>query len=228
MTLDRTLIAHRFGQHLLAAGLFIAGTILAAAQQPPKNFIFHEAPKPIASIAFEDDQGRARSLADFRGKVVLLNIWATWCGPCRREMPSLDRLQGMLGGDDFAVVALSIDRAGIEVVRKFYTDIGIRKLGIYIDSSGKATRELATIGVPATVLIDRDGRELGRLVGPAEWDAPDIVQFLKRVVAQKTGAVIPIHRLKHAHSRTAVSATEFHAGGAARFANQSARPGGTT
>ena len=112
MILDRTLIARCFGRRLLAAGLFVVGTTIAAAQPPPKNFVLHEAPKAIAAIAFEDDQGRTRSLADFRGKVVLLNIWATWCGPCRREMPSLDRLQGMLGRHDFEVIALSIDRAG--------------------------------------------------------------------------------------------------------------------
>ena len=230
MTLVRTLIALRFRQHLFAAGLVVAATTVAAAQQPPKNFILHGAPKPIASIAFEDEQGGARSLADFRGKVVLLNIWATWCGPCRREMPSLDRLQEVLGGGDFAVVALSIDRAGIEVVRKFYADITIRNLGIYIDGSGKATRELATIGVPATLLIDRDGRELGRLVGPAEWDQPDIVQFLKRMIPQKTGAFLPIHRLKRAAgSRSAsFSATEFCTRSAVRFVSQSARPGETT
>lgn len=228
MTIDRTLIARCFSQHLLAAGLFAAGTTIAAAQQPPKNFILHEAPKSVASIAFEDAQRQARSLADFRGKVVLLNIWATWCGPCRREMPSLDRLHGLLGSADFEVVALSIDRTGLEAVRKFYADVGIRNLAIYVDSSGKAARELATFGVPATLLIDRDGRELGRLVGPAEWDEPDIVQFLKRVVAQKTGAVILIHRLKRADSGTASPTTEFRAQDAARFASQSARPGGTT
>jgi thiol-disulfide isomerase/thioredoxin len=182
----------------------------------PKTFILHEAPKPIASIAFEDGQGRPRSLAEFRGKVVLLNIWATWCGPCRREMPSLDRLQGLLGGSDFEVVALSIDRAGLGPVRKFYADVGIRNLAIYIDSSGRATRELATVGVPATLLIDRDGRELGRLVGPAEWDEPDIVQLLKRVIAQKTGSVAPTNRLKRADGRTTVPNT-----------GPSARPGGT-
>ena len=216
MTIDRTLIARCLSLHLLAAGLLVAGTAIASAQQPPKNFIFHEAPKPIASIAFEDGQGRSRSLADFRGKVVLLNIWATWCGPCRREMPSLDRLQGLLGGADFEVVALSIDRSGIETVRKFYADVGIRKLSIYIDSSGKATRELATVGVPATLLIDRAGRELGRLVGPAEWDEPDIVQFLKRVIAQKTGSIVPTNGLERAD------------GGSAPFASLSTRPGGTT
>jgi thiol-disulfide isomerase/thioredoxin len=215
MTLDRTLMTRCFGQHLLAAGLLLAGMAIASAQPLPKNFIQHEAPKPIASIAFEDDQGRPRSFAEFRGKIVLLNIWATWCGPCRREMPSLDRLQGLLGGSDFEVVALSIDRAGLGPVRKFYADVGIRNLAIYIDSSGKATRELATLGVPATLLIDRDGRELGRLVGPAEWDEPDIVQFLKRVIAQKTGSVAPTNRLERADGRTAP------------IAGPSARPGGT-
>jgi hypothetical protein len=130
-------------------------------------------------------------------------------------MPSLDRLQGLLGGSDFEVVALSIDRAGLGPVRKFYADVGIRNLAIYIDSSGKATRELATVGVPATLLIDRDGRELGRLVGPAEWDEPDIVQFLKRVIAQKTGSVAPTNRLERADGRTAP------------IAGPSARPGGT-
>lgn len=215
MTLDRTLIVHCFGQHLLAASLFVAGTTIAAEQQLPKNFILHEAPKPIASIAFEDDQGRTRGLADFRSKVVLLNIWATWCGPCRREMPSLDRLQGLLGGSDFEVVALSIDRAGLDTVRKFYADVGLRNLSIYIDSSGKATRELATVGVPATLLIGRDGREIGRLVGPAEWDEPVIVQFLKRVIAQKTGSVAPTNHSERADSR------------AASIASLSAEPGGT-
>lgn len=215
MTLDRTLIARCFGQHLLAAGLLVVGTTIAATQPLPKNFILHEAPKPIASIAFEDDQGRPRSLAEFRGKIVLLNIWATWCGPCRREMPSLDRLQGLLGGADFEVVALSIDRAGLDSVRKFYTDVGIRNLAIYIDSSGKAARELATIGVPATLLIARDGRELGRLVGPAEWDEHDIVQFLKRIIARKTGSVTSPDRLMRADGRSAP------------IANPSARPGGT-
>ena len=216
MTLDRTLIARCFGRHLWAAGLLVAGATVAAAQQPPKNFILHEAPKPIASIAFEDGQGRSRSLTEFRGKVVLLNIWATWCGPCRREMPSLDRLQGLLGGADFDVIALSIDRSGIATVRKFYDDVGIRNLPIYLDSSGKASRELATIGVPATLLIDRAGRELGRLIGPAEWDEPDIVQFLKRIIARKTGSVVPTNGSKRAD------------GTSAPIANPSNGPGGTT
>jgi thiol-disulfide isomerase/thioredoxin len=102
---------------LTAAGLIAANSSIAAAQEPSRNFIIHEAPKPIAEIQFEDADGRSRSLNDFRGKIVLLNIWATWCVPCRKEMPTLDRLQTALGGDDFEVVALSIDRR-MDVVRK--------------------------------------------------------------------------------------------------------------
>jgi len=203
MTLDRTSTARRFSRHLFAAGLFLLGMAIASAQKLPKNLILHEAPRPIASIGFEDGQGRPRSLAEFRGKVVLLNIWATWCGPCRREMPSLDRLEGLFGGSDFKVVALSIDRAGLEVVRKFYTNVGIRNLAIYVDSSGKVTRELATVGVPATLLIDRTGRELGRLVGPAEWDEPSIVEFLKLIIAQKTGFLEPTDHSAHVGSKIA-------------------------
>ena len=98
MTLDRTLIARCFGQHLLVAGLLLVGMAIASAQPLPKNFILHEAPKPIASIGFEDGQGRPRSLAEFRGKVVLLNIWATWCHPCRDEIPVLVALHERLAG----------------------------------------------------------------------------------------------------------------------------------
>lgn len=141
-----------------------------------------------------DAARQAKSIEDYRGDVVLLNIWATWCGPCRREMPSLDRLQENLAGADFEVVALSIDRGGVDTVRKFYADLGIRNIRIYIDSSGNATSDLATVGVPATLLINRDGRELGRLVGPAEWDEPGIVQFLRRIIAQGAGSTAPAKR----------------------------------
>ena len=204
----------RFGCPLLAACLLVAGTQFVPAQRQPKNFLMHEASKMVPAISFEDQQGQARSLADFRGKVVLLNIWATWCAPCRREMPALDRLQAALGGADFAVVALSIDRAGIAAVRKFYTEVGVRSLAIYIDSSGTAARQLGVVGLPATLLIDREGRELGRLMGPAEWDEPEIVEFLRRVVLQKTGATQRMIRSKRADrpSMSAICDRVRHAG----------------
>ena len=165
--------------------LMLALSAVAPALQLPRNFILHDAPKSIADIRFEDENGKGLALSDFRGKIVLLNIWATWCGPCRREMPSLDRLQAQLGGTDFQVVPLSIDRAGVAVVRKFYTEVELKVLPIYIDTAGSATRTLATVGVPATLLIDREGRELGRLVGPAEWDEAPMVEFLRGIIGGK-------------------------------------------
>lgn len=167
----------------LAVVALIAPTWSIAAQAANK-FIMHEAPKPIIAIPFEDDAGRSRSLADLRGKIVLLNIWATWCVPCRKEMPALDRLQATLGGSNFEVVPLSIDRGGIDVVRKFFAEIGIQKLGMYLDTSGKATRELGLVGLPTTLLVDRKGREIGRLIGPAEWDSPEIVDFIRCVISR--------------------------------------------
>jgi len=158
---------------------------IAIAQEPPENFTLHVTPLPLPALAFQDGDGMAIGLADFRGKVVLLNIWATWCGPCKREMPTLDGLQAQLGGPVFEVVALSIDRAGLEVVRKFYDEIGIKHLSTYIDSSGKSSRELRIAGLPTTLLVGPEGRELGRLVGPAEWDSPEMIAFLRKQITKK-------------------------------------------
>ncbi len=152
-------LARNMSLSFAAAGLIAATWLIAVAQEPSRNFIIHDAPKPIAAIQFEDADGRPRSLTDFRGKVVLLNIWATWCVPCRKEMPTLDRLQAKLGGSDFEVVALSIDRR-MDAVRKFFAEVGIQKLAMYLDSSAKAIRELGAVGLPTTLLVDREGREV--------------------------------------------------------------------
>ncbi|HET6159940.1 MAG TPA: TlpA disulfide reductase family protein [Dongiaceae bacterium] len=106
-------------------------------------------------------------LTDFHGKVVLLNIWATWCGPCREEMPTLDRLQAQLGGPDFEVIAMSIDRGGFEAIRKFFAEVGVQHLAMYLDSTMDASSVLSAVGLPTSLLIDRDGTEIGRLIGPA-------------------------------------------------------------
>jgi thiol-disulfide isomerase/thioredoxin len=130
-----------------------------------------------------DVEGKSRGLSDFQGKFILLNIWATWCVPCRKEMPALDRLEATRGGRDFQVVPLSIDRGGADVVRKFFAEIGIKKLEIYLDVSGDATRKLSVVGLPTTLIIDREGREMGRLIGPAEWDEPANIEFVKCITA---------------------------------------------
>jgi len=157
------------------------------AQDLPSNFVVHNSPRPLANIQFEDEGGQPRSLADFKDKVVVLNIWATWCVPCRREMPTLDRLQAALGGPDFQVVPVSIDRGGIDTIRKFYAEIAVQKLGMYVDKSGQVLREIGAIGLPATLIINRSGQEVGRIVGPAEWDSAEIVQFLRPVIGEQAG-----------------------------------------
>jgi len=156
----------------------VAGVGPVAAASP--GFALDESPKELPNVEFQDGEGRPRSLAEFHGRVVLLNIWATWCVPCRKEIPTLDRLQAALGDASFEVVALSIDRSGLDVVCKFYRGIGISHLATYVDRTGKASRELAAVGLPTTLLIDRAGREIGRLVGPTEWDAPDMTAFIRR------------------------------------------------
>src|SRR5262245_4430329 len=182
--ISRRSLADRLAAWIAAAVVVLTTSQFAAGQEPPKNFVMHDTPKPVAAIKFDDAQGQSRNLADFKGKVVLLNIWATWCGPCRKEMPALDRLQAALAGPDFEIVALSIDRGGMDAARKFFADIGIRTLAMYLDSSGQALRQLGAVGLPTTLLIERDGREIGRLIGPAEWDSPETIEFVRCVVAR--------------------------------------------
>ncbi len=172
-------LASRIAFWTMAAWL-IAGP--AAAQALPPKFLLLDVPKPAAAINFDDGQGRARGLADFKGKVVLLNIWATWCIPCRKEMPALDRLQASLAGPDFVVVPVSIDRGGRDTVAKFYAETGIRNLAMYIDASGQAVRTVGAVGLPTTLIINRGGNEIDRIIGPLEWDAPEIAEFLRHVI----------------------------------------------
>lgn len=144
-----------------------------------QHFVRWQTPRALPAVTFADESGRPITLEKFRGHVALLNIWATWCVPCRKEMPTLDRLQARLGGPDFEVVALSIDQGGIAAVRKFYQEIGIKHLRIYNDPAADVIARLNILGIPATLLIDRAGREVGRALGPAEWDAPDVVELIR-------------------------------------------------
>ena len=176
------------GLALALGSLLIMALSHAQAQEPPPAFSMRTTPQPLPEIQFENGEGEAMSLADFKGSVVLLNIWATWCAPCRREMPTLDRLQATLGGPDFQVVALSIDRQGLPVVQEFYDELGLETLPIYVDESGKAQRALSVLGIPTTLLLDREGNELGRLLGPAEWDSPEMVAFFREYVERTAAA----------------------------------------
>jgi thiol-disulfide isomerase/thioredoxin len=172
-------------KYLLLAVFATFTLLMPAAAGSSQNFVLRDSPASVPELRFTNGAGQPRTLVDFRGKVVLLNVWATWCLSCRTEMPALDRLQAELGGPNFEVVTLSIDRSGPEIVKKFYAESGIQHLAIHIDPSNKVGPALAMAGLPTTLLIDRQGQELGRLIGPAAWDAPDMIAFLKSIIAQK-------------------------------------------
>jgi len=141
----------------------------------------------VPNLRFIDGAGAPRSLADFRGRVVLLNLWATWCAPCRQEMPALDRLQKALGGPGFEVLALSLDRGGLAAVNGFFKELDVRSLQPYVDQNGDALAKLGSMGIPLTMLIDRDGRELWRVLGVREWDQPAEVDRIRSHLLAKAG-----------------------------------------
>jgi thiol-disulfide isomerase/thioredoxin len=142
-------------------------------------------PKPLdlPDFTFADAGGNPKSLTDFKGKVVLLNIWATWCVPCREEMPALDKLETKLGGKDFAVIAVNIDKDGAEKAGAFLKETGASNLALYTDPPGKLFSIVKAVGMPTTLLIDREGREIARLVGPADWVSPEAVAVIEAAIA---------------------------------------------
>lgn len=168
----------------LIAGLAAIGVAGAADARPLIRL--HDAPRELLSPPFVDGDGRDLTLDDFRGRIVLVNIWATWCVPCREEMPTLDALQARLGGEDFQVLPLSVDRAGMTAVRRFYEEIGIRRLGMYLADSTRAMLAFGALGLPTTILIDRAGLERGRLVGPAQWDSPEVMSQIRAVIDERS------------------------------------------
>ena len=157
------------------------------AQAKKKKASVDRAPKLAPTIAFEGPGGAKLSLADFRGKALLLNLWATWCVPCRAEMPALDRLQQSAGSADFQVAAVNVDTARLDRPAAFLDQIGVKALTRYADPSGDAfeTLRLAgkALGLPTSLMIDKDGCELGIVAGPVDWDSPDA----RKVVAALKG-----------------------------------------
>ncbi len=141
-------------------------------------------PRPLPALAFADGDGRPLTAEAWRGRVVLLNLWATWCVPCVEEMPALDRLQARLGGPDFEVVALALDRQGIAVVKPFVERLKLARLALYLDPTGATTRALGARGLPTSLLIDREGSELGRVEGAADWDGAALERVLRAAIAR--------------------------------------------
>ena len=161
-----------------------AGTEPPAFNGTARPFVFLKKARTVQFGPFADAEGKPVTLDRYRGKVLLVNFWATWCAPCIHEMPTLDRLQKALGGADFAVLTVSLDRKGMAAVGPFWEEQGYRHLPILLDSRWKTARRLGVSGLPATFLLDRRHRVLGYLLGPAEWDSPQAKAFLRFYIAR--------------------------------------------
>jgi len=139
-------------------------------------------PQSLPEVRFAGPDGAAASLADFKGRTVLLNLWATWCIPCRLEMPALDRVQGKLGSKDFAVVAVNVDTARLDRPKAFFDETGVKNLMLYTDDKAEIVQSLKQVGkvlgLPTTMLVGKDGCELGTLAGSAQWDSQDALALL--------------------------------------------------
>ncbi len=146
------------------------------------KFTLAKQPKPLPDLAFTDAEDKPVKLSDYKGKTVLLNFWATWCAPCVKEMPSLDKLQAQMGKDKFVVLPLSLDGPSKPKVAPFYADRKLANLGIYFDKGKKVLGALDISVLPTSVLVDPEGREIGRMEGDADWDKPEALALMKAAV----------------------------------------------
>jgi len=174
----------QMGLALVAPALLPAQAALAQHAQTGIERLREES-RPAPAVQFTDAEGKPHAFSDFAGQGLVVNLWATWCPPCVAEMPALDRLAGIVAAERIQVLALSSDRGGREVVQAFYTRLGLQRLGIWLDPRGAAARGAGARGLPTTLIIDRDGMERGRLMGEAVWDAPPLVEAVRRLTAPR-------------------------------------------
>src|SRR5712672_2328022 len=143
-------------------------------------------PLQLPDLTFEDANGKPKKLSDWRGRTVLVNLWATWCVPCRKEMPALEKLQTRLGGPNFEVIAVNIDTRDPEEPKNFLKEVNLTRLGYFSDPKAKVFQDLKAIGralgMPTSVLVDGEGCEIGTIAGPAEWDSDDAVKLITAAV----------------------------------------------
>jgi thiol-disulfide isomerase/thioredoxin len=144
---------------------------------------FASDPLPVPDTAFEGEAGEAMTLADFAGKVVAVNFWATWCGPCRKEMPQLDALQAEFGGDSFAVVTIATGRNDAVAMQRFFDETGVTHLPLYKDPRQALARDMGVLGLPVTVILDAEGREIARLQGDADWSSDSARAIIAALIA---------------------------------------------
>jgi thiol-disulfide isomerase/thioredoxin len=174
------------GDSACAGAVSLAQKIAPLAHGEVAALTLATTPLRLPDLAFEDADGRPKKLSDWRGKTVLVNLWATWCVPCRKEMPALDSLQTKLGGKDFEVVAINIDTRDPEKPKTFLKDANLTRLGYFSDQKAKVFQDLKSIGkalgMPTSVLVDGQGCEIANIAGPAEWASDDALKLIKAAV----------------------------------------------
>lgn len=178
-------MALAFGANGAAADL---SDIAALREGDMKKLNLHSAPKAVSGAAFIHEDGHDATLADFKGKVVLLNFWAVWCGPCKVEMPMLSELQAELGGDAFEVVTLATSRNPPPAMVKFFEEINVDNLPLHRDPKGAVAREMGVFGLPVTLILDPEGQEIGRLQGEADWSSDNAKAILQAVIDRPAGS----------------------------------------
>jgi thiol-disulfide isomerase/thioredoxin len=186
----------RFGT--VAVALLFALSVAAAAEEDkvkPGEFIPASPPQPAPEVSFEDLSGKSASPADFKGKLLVLNLWATWCQPCLEEMPSLEQLQKNLEGQ-LIVAAVSEDRGGAKIVQPFLDKMGLQKVRIYLDPKSDVGHAFGMRGLPTSIVIGADGNVLGRVEGAAEWDSVEMYAVLKPLLPKSLAKDALKHALK--------------------------------
>ncbi|HGG06755.1 MAG TPA: TlpA family protein disulfide reductase [Aliiroseovarius sp.] len=147
-----------------------------------KKLTFHGQPVAAGKTEFSDPEGNSFSFSDYEGQVILVNFWATWCAPCRKEMPTLEALQVELGGDDFQVVTIATGRNVPAAITRFFDEAGVENLPILLDPKSTLAREMLVFGLPLTVLLDRKGQEIARLRGDADWSTESAFAVIRAVM----------------------------------------------
>ncbi|HQU68489.1 MAG TPA: TlpA disulfide reductase family protein [Albidovulum sp.] len=182
-------------RHLLAVVLYTAlglganagaaADIAGLREGSMLKLAVHEAPVEVPATSFTDAEGAEHGFADWKGKVVLVNFWATWCAPCRKELPALDALNRDLGGDDFAVVTIATGRNPQPAITRLFDEVGVKTLPVYLDPKLQLSREMGVLGLPVSILLNREGQEVARMSGDAEWDSDSARAIVAALVAEK-------------------------------------------
>ncbi len=168
---------------LISSAALLASRAALATPKGQRGLVIHDQPRTLPTIDIRDAESRPAGLDTFRGRPVLLNLWASWCMPCVAELPALDRLKPVLDSKGVALVALSLDRSGKVAVANTYARLGIKSLGIHTDENRVAAEKLDAPALPVTLLLDRQGREIARFIGAAEWDGPPAARLLDALAA---------------------------------------------